>query len=272
MTDGSAIEKSRSNAAVETRHAFSDFWQVEAACRDAWPARKERAIGAWLFRHSGGTTRRTNSLNPIAANPHDPLSMLDAARDFYAPRATPPLFRVPSFLPETATRLERHGYRPEGQTATIGCDLGPTAHRMDPAVELHSAPNAAWIEAKRRLTPSGASQQRAFEDMLSRIAAPARFASLSVDGRPRCVAYGVIAHGILVLEAVVTAPEDRRRGLSRRVVASLMAWAREAGTERACLQVVADNLPARRLYRRVGFDQELYRYAYYRAGGPARPD
>jgi ribosomal protein S18 acetylase RimI-like enzyme len=43
-----------------------------------------------------------------------------------------------------------------------------------------------------------------------------------------------------------------------------MGWARRAGVNRACLQVVADNAAGRALYRKLGFRTELYRYHYWR--------
>jgi ribosomal protein S18 acetylase RimI-like enzyme len=36
------------------------------------------------------------------------------------------------------------------------------------------------------------------------------------------------------------------------------------GAKAACVQVLSDNVPALRLYRRLGFGDELYRYHYRR--------
>ena len=63
----------------------------------------------------------------------------------------------------------------------------------------------------------------------------------------------------------MTDPALRRSGLSRRAIATVLAWARDrAGAEGACLPVIATNLPARALYQQLGFDTELYRYHYRR--------
>ena len=53
------------------------------------------------------------------------------------------------------------------------------------------------------------------------------------------------------------------------MVAALLAAARDHGASRAYLQVGEDNAPARRLYRRFGFET---RYAYWyrsREGDPS---
>jgi len=65
---------------------------------------------------------------------------------------------------------------------------------------------------------------------------------------------------------VATDPAARRRGLSRRVLLRLLAWARGVGAEGACLQVAADNTAANPLYEGLGFRTELYRYHYRRLG------
>jgi len=86
------------------------------------------------------------------------------------------------------------------------------------------------------------------------------------DGRIAALAYGVICHGMAVVESVVTDQEKRRRGHGRGTVGRLLQWAKDEGAYGACLQVVADNTPAPSLYRSLGFERELHRYHYRRKG------
>jgi len=60
-----------------------------------------------------------------------------------------------------------------------------------------------------------------------------------------------------------TLPEYRRLGLARRLLAALMAAAREVGARQAWLQVEAANLGAIQLYEGMGFET-AYRYHYWR--------
>ena len=48
------------------------------------------------------------------------------------------------------------------------------------------------------------------------------------------------------------------------IVSALTAWGREQGAVGACLEVEADNAPARALYDAIGLKRELYRYHYRR--------
>jgi N-acetylglutamate synthase len=62
---------------------------------------------------------------------------------------------------------------------------------------------------------------------------------------------------------VATENGYRKRGLSRSCLSAILNWARrEADATGACLQVVAANTPAVRMYEQLGFDRELYRYHY----------
>jgi ribosomal protein S18 acetylase RimI-like enzyme len=60
-----------------------------------------------------------------------------------------------------------------------------------------------------------------------------------------------------------TLPGYRRLGLARRLLAALLAAAREAGALKAWLQVEAANHGAIRLYEAMGF-AAAYRYRYWR--------
>jgi ribosomal protein S18 acetylase RimI-like enzyme len=59
-------------------------------------------------------------------------------------------------------------------------------------------------------------------------------------------------------------PAARRRGIARRLLTAGSAEAASRGTARIYLEVAADNLAARTLYRAVGFAQIARRAAYYR--------
>lgn len=58
-----------------------------------------------------------------------------------------------------------------------------------------------------------------------------------------------------------TAPEHRKKGYGTQLVASMLQQAQQNGATHAYLQVMKENVPARRLYAKLGF-QELYDYWY----------
>ena len=65
------------------------------------------------------------------------------------------------------------------------------------------------------------------------------------------------------LLTIAVAPEARRRGLGRRLVARFLYQARLRGADRAFLEVAADNAPAVALYESAGFAPAGQRRGYY---------
>ncbi len=58
-------------------------------------------------------------------------------------------------------------------------------------------------------------------------------------------------------------PEQRGRGYGRAILAYLESWCLQKGVKRLILEVGRRNLPARRLYRRIGFHSIGFRKQYY---------
>ena len=65
---------------------------------------------------------------------------------------------------------------------------------------------------------------------------------------------------------LAVAPERRRRGIARALLADLFQRARRAGARGIGLEVAADNPAARLLYESCGFAQSGQRRGYYRRG------
>ncbi len=102
---------------------------------------------------------------------------------------------------------------------------------------------------------------------------------LEEEGRPglglrRGADLLAMASGWLVVDElhitlVAVAPDQRRRGLGRRVLQALMDAGRERGATRATLEVAAGNGPGIALYGALGFRTAGIRHGYYRNGEDA---
>jgi N-acetylglutamate synthase len=66
---------------------------------------------------------------------------------------------------------------------------------------------------------------------------------------------------LLGLFDIVTAATARGRGYGTKLLLALLAWGRENDAEHAYLQVMDENIPAQRLYAKLGFT-EIYKYWY----------
>lgn len=75
---------------------------------------------------------------------------------------------------------------------------------------------------------------------------------------------GQIAADEAEILSIGVAPEWQRHGIARQMIEGLVRAARRAGVKRLFLEVSADNTPALKLYRGLGFAQVGRRKGYYR--------
>ncbi len=245
--------------------------RVEEASLNSWPAPRQVLLDGWVLRFAGGYTRRANSVTPLDPGQDSPAALsakIKACETLYAAQGLPALVRVRSFDTALAPALDARGYTAEGLSPVLWMPLGPVASsgHATQGVELcEGRPGPDWLDAQARLSsPDVTARAR----VLDPVTVPCAFASSRADGPGSplaSVAFGAVHGGVVCLHLVATDPAFQRRGLSRRVVSTLLAWARNrAGAQEASLQVAAENAGALALYAKLGFRTELFHYQYYR--------
>lgn len=241
-------------------------WRIERVCQRAWPALEEERLGDWCLRFAGGYTGRANSANPLSAAPGGIERAIATSQSRYRARGLPSIFRIPSFLdPAVDVGLAANGYTSEAESIVLfGADDGWRLQGGDADVELTNDPMPYWLASAAHLRAQGPDVTPHFARIIAALDRPVAFASLRQRGAVVATGFAVVAEGLTCLEAIVTDPAWRGRGFGRRLVMELLAWGARLGATGACLQVEADNAPARAVYARVGFGQEIYRYHYRR--------
>jgi N-acetylglutamate synthase len=241
--------------------AASEIFALEAVSARAWPAARATALGGWRLNASAGFSGRINACWPLGDPGVDLDDAIGRAEGWYARHALPSLFKIvdAACLPATLpARLAALGYRPHTETIMM---IGPAAGSPDPAVVASDVldPDFAAVFAA---TAHGPGDARERLETLGRVPRPRAFARLDAAGSPAaigaCAAEGEWA-GVFAMR---TDPRFRRQGLASRILASLMAFAAEAGAVRAWLQVEAENAGAIALYEAAGFGA-AYRYQYW---------
>ncbi len=221
--------------------------------------------GDWALRFSEGLTRRVNSANPLREGARGLEEKLAHMRALYRQQGLPAIVRVPSFLDGALDRyLAQEGFTAEAETLALHGPLMAASLAGDPRISLATNPSEAWLSAKALLNGFGAQEAASYRKIISGIALPSVFVGLVEDGLYRSLAYGALHDGLLSLDSVVTAEEDRGKGYSRLTLNAVMAWAMARGAKEVCLQVQGDNEPAIGLYRSLGLRRAAYRYHYRR--------
>lgn len=238
-------------------------WAVEDLCAAAWPALEEEIVAGWHLKYAAGVSRRSNSASPTLGASLDLDRIAPAAEKFFRARNLPCRFRVLSFLPPTLDDgLIARGYELESGTRTLQAMDIAKAKRSG-RTHLSPSPDAIWNEAVTATQERQGAERDAYDRILSLLRVPAAFAvTRNEAGEVASRAFGAInAHG-LCIEAVATRPDQRGKGFAGDTVAALMAWGASRGAGAAFLQVQTDNHAAVRVYERLGFERELYRYHY----------
>jgi GNAT superfamily N-acetyltransferase len=200
--------------------------------------------------------------------PHAALTgaVVERIEAVYGKLGQPTYVRLPSLLDPGADRLlQARGYESEGGTLTL--IAAPDADGPGPdagAVELEPLPTADWLAALNRINGRRGEPAAVFDAVLERLDAPCAFAAARREGQIVAGAYAALFDGWLCLEAVAVDPAWRGRGLAGAVVSALTGWGARQGARACALQVSEDNAPALKLYRRLGFTREFYRYHYRR--------
>lgn len=86
---------------------------------------------------------------------------------------------------------------------------------------------------------------------------------LSVDGAPVAYCSSWLLPGELHISNVAVLPDFRRRGLARRLLATVLERADAEGARDATLEVRRSNRPALTLYESLGFRTTAVRVDYY---------
>ena len=230
-----------------------------------WPCLESEQLGAWTLRAAGGVTARANSVLPLGDPGLETAAALERVARWYGARNLDPRFQVTAEEDALLVReLERRGWTAERHAlARVGA-LAPLADReADARVELAREPGEAWLSLYNR---AGAGLSDTAREVLT--GGPSVwFATVPGHGDgdgPAAIGRCVVDGRWAGFAAVEVAPERRREGLARAVMAELARRALDEGASAAYLQVETGNAAARALYDRLGF-ADHHTYFYLRA-------
>jgi ribosomal protein S18 acetylase RimI-like enzyme len=244
--------------AREAHPSTAEILALEAICSRGWRAGETAEIGGWLLRADRGFTGRANSALPLG-RPESLPETIEAARAWYAERDLPLKVQVP--IPARRlldSELGDLGFwgDPEVHVLAVRIDQLDLSAGVDFAAS--ERPDDAWFGAYhyrgRPELPTGA------RELIMRHPR-AVFVSVQHEGRTIAIGRGAVDDGWLGITAVEVAPEHRRRGLARRILAGLVIASRRYEPSRVYLQVESTNEPAIALYLSAGFwFHHEYRY------------
>jgi GNAT superfamily N-acetyltransferase len=249
--------------------AAIDPIRIEEAGLNALQTRRQLFFDGWLLRLSPGKAKRARSVNPHFGSSLPVDEKIDRCERIYAARELPALFRMTPFVKpvDLGPALERRGYVVFDSTLVQGVSLARLPDVALPAhVELVTPSLAEFVDAIGDMRRSSPVQRAAHLERLA--CTPLAMHAVVARVDDRAVGCGQVAldDRLAGVYDMMTVADMRGRGVAKVIVRALLTWASQHGATHGFLQVNDDNLPARAVYRRFGFETT---YAYhYRA----RPD
>ncbi len=232
---------------------------MEQAAARAWPPAETQDVDGWIWRASGGGSRRANSVLPLMFGGRDLDGAITRVERFYAARGQRSYFQVSTIAEPDGldASLAGRGYTFEEPMLLMAKPLPAVAPPIPPSVEITPSVTDDWFavygstqEPVRRASAPAT---------LARVPDKRAFLLVRREGAPVASALCVVSpDNVAVIECVATEASRRRSGAARIIMDALEAWAAGAGATTAALQVVQSNTPARTLYDARG---------YVRAGG-----
>lgn len=238
--------------------------RLEAAGFRAWPAAKVTFDGSWQMRLTPGhPSKRLNSLVPL--DPFDSRDMLArvhaAERIFRDWGLRPSVRQSPLCPPGLPDILKAEGWTAHSRTLVMAADLEKLdmAHGMD---HLPTHDIQRFSEACIRIDDGRDTTAPILGGIIGAIEPAAGLFLMEETDGPKAVGICVQDNELAGLQQIVVEKSARRRGLGLELVSTALRWARLRGARQGWLQVIADNLPARTLYERIGF-KAVYDYSYW---------
>jgi N-acetylglutamate synthase len=247
-------------------HAI-DRVSVELSADATWVAEERLSLGPWQLRANHGYTGRANSVRTACAEATECpwLEMISQAEAFYRQRNLPPIFQVsPATMPRDLDEiLIERGYGVSHAGEVWSADPTEVQNKTTRAgatanVTEQDSPVAAWLNCAHE---EHAGQANLRDGIYHRVPSPRVFAMAVEEHEPVARALGTVHGGIGWIYRMATAPEHKRRGYATQLLNYLAAWTLANGGKTLCLQVMAENVGARKLYEMGGF-RKLYDYHY----------
>ena len=219
----------------------------------------------WLLRLAPGKAKRARSVNAVYASRLPLAAKIAHCERVYGQAGLPALFRITPFS-EPAGLEEQLALRDYGRFDETLVATRPIDSRGLPRGAAQPLELPEWVAAVAQLRASSDAHRAAHLARLQAIPLPVRGVAVRAAGR-------IVATGLAVVEDewagffdVITHPEERGKGHAREVMASLLRLAADLGAGVAYLQVQADNEPALRLYRELGFEERSRSWSRARPG------
>ncbi|MFZ4521300.1 MAG: GNAT family N-acetyltransferase [Bacteroidales bacterium] len=237
--------------------------RFEEISNNAWPALQTIHYDGWALRFANGVTKRSNSVSMLYPSVIEPEEKISYCENLYESRNITPCFKITKTSEPQGIdgRLEERGYFIHSFISFQTMDISGISQEPISDIRIETKLRPGWIDDFIRMNEFDTSRRSTYIAIMNQLVTPKCLVSISRDKQTIGVGLGVAEEDFVGLFDLVVDKAYRNTGLGYLLVENILRWGRNKGATVAYLQVLADNLPAIRLYEKMGFS-ESYRYWY----------
>lgn len=237
--------------------------RMEAVSFRAWPAASIHYDGSWAVRLTAShPSRRLNSVNPLDPADHiDIEQRIERAAKRFRSYDRPLVFRLsPLAPPPLETYLDANGWKRVDESSVMQAALADMDLRSGfdvlPLKDINR-----YVDASITISGEEPERKPGLTEVIESIRPPHGMFVLEDQNGPVANCLCVHDNDLAGLFDVAVRSDAQGRGYGRAIVRGALRWAAAQGASASWLQVENANVPATRLYERMGFGRS-YSYVY----------
>jgi N-acetylglutamate synthase len=237
--------------------------RFEELSNNAWPALQTMQYDGWILRFANGVTKRSNSVSMLYPSILDPDEKISLCKHLYLSQKITPCYKITPITEPAGMdhRLESRGYFIHSHVSFQTLDISRIPGEPLSEVNILGELTSGWMDDFLRMNEFDPEKKSTYISIMEQICLPKCLISLSNDNKTIGVGLGVAEGRFIGLFDIVVDRAYRNTGLGYLIVENILRWGRKQGADTAYLQVLTDNIPAIRLYEKMGFT-ESYQYWY----------
>lgn len=235
---------------------------IEDLSLNAWPSHQMQIYDGWILRFSYFYTHRTNCIEQIGPSSIPLVDKLDYCEEVYERWGTPAIYKITPLINSSFDqKLTERGYHIAHITEVMTMELGgPLPGHISCEVVLSPHITPQWLEALFNMKGTvNQIHRKIVPSMYAAIPKDVIAASVYDKGEMVGTGLGILDRDYVGLYAIHVADKYRGSHIGRSICLSLLNAATRQGASSAYLQVVQGNIPAKNLYRSLGFE-DFYTY------------
>lgn len=234
----------------------------EELSMNAHPSIKTLVYDGWILRFANGYTYRANSVNPLYSWELPIEEKIERCEKLYKCEGLPAVYKLtPLSDKRLDSMLEARGYQVVTPTHIMTKEL-EQEQNIDSRVIIEEAFSEKWQEGYFSL--NNVKEEWKIEAAKAiRAITMNKILCVSIIENEKMIACGsgIIEGKYIGLYDITVDEVDRKKGLGFIICSALLSKAYSMGVRTAYLQVVSNNIPAIKLYQKLGF-KDCYEYWY----------